>query len=106
MQLEEGTLFESGTQAQLHLSPPLTFAAWKQDTAVEHLLTDILHSMQFRLSYTLTLQHSCTMALKAVLTACKQYLMAYTSPTKLSAIAAEIYDQLYLGVFILNLAFR
>lgn len=46
------------------------------------------------------------MALKAVLTACKQYLMAYTSPTKLSAIAAEIYDQLYLGVFILNLAFR
>ena len=38
------------------------------------------------------------MALKAVLTACKQYLMASTTPTKLSAIAAGIYDQSYLGV--------
>ena len=47
MQLEEGNLFESGNQPQLHLPPPLAFsliqAAWKQSATVEQLLTNILH---------------------------------------------------------------
>ena len=40
MQVEEGTLIESGNRAQLHLSPPLTFAAKKQGTAVEPTLNE------------------------------------------------------------------
>ena len=50
MQVEEGTLIESGNRAQLHLSPPLTFAAQKQGTTIEQFLMNILHSMHFRLS--------------------------------------------------------